>query len=267
MCGRYTQTARVEDLLTRFGVEDPGFDLVPRYNLAPNQEAPVVGVHPQTPDTRSLRLMRWGLAPRYARDAAGGVINARAETLARRAAFRGLLPRRRCLVPADGFYEWRREGRSRIPMRFTLRSGQPFAFAGLWERRLQPDGAPLHSFTIVTTAPNRLVAPVHSRMPAILLPEDEAGWLDPANTDPEALSQLLKPYPADSMKGYRVSRAVNSPLNDSPECVAPDDPPPALLPRRDSRRGAEPGAGAVAGEHHRLRGGAGARNPEKGSDL
>ena len=230
MCGRFTQTARVEDLVARFGIQEPGFDLSPRYNIAPNQEAPVVGVHPQTPAARSLRLMRWGLVPHRAKDAAKGIINARAETLAQRAAFRGLLPRRRCLAPADGFYEWRREGRFRIPMRFTLRSGQPFAFAGLWDRWLQPDGAPLFSFTIVTTVPNRLMAPVHSRMPAILLPEDEAGRLDPANTDPEALSQLLKPYPADSMEGYCVSRAVNSPRNDSPECIAPDDPPPALLP-------------------------------------
>ena len=120
MCGRYTQTAKLQDLMDRFGIEEPDFDLAPRYNLAPSQDAPVVGVNPKTPDTRSLRLMRWGLVPYHAKDAAKPIINARAETLAQRPAFRGLLPRRRCLVPADGFYEWRREGRFRTPMRFTL---------------------------------------------------------------------------------------------------------------------------------------------------
>ncbi len=229
MCGRYTQTRKLHDLVDRFGIEDPDFDLAPRYNLAPSQDAPVVGVNPNTPDTRSLRLMRWGLVPYHAKEAAKPIINARAETLAQRPAFRGLLPRRRCLVPADGFYEWRREGRFRTPMRFTLKSGEPFAFAGLWDRRLQPDGAPLYSFTIVTTSPNRLLEPVHNRMPVILRPEDEAKWLDPAATDPAALAQRLKPYPAELMVGYCVSRAVNSPVNDSPECIAPEEAPLTLL--------------------------------------
>lgn len=228
MCSRYTQTAKLHDLTDRFGFDEPDFDLAPRYNLAPSQEAPVVGVNPNTPETRSLRLMRWGLVPGHAGDAVKSIINARAETLARRPAFRGLLPRRRCLVPADGFYEWRQEGSFRIPMRFTLKSARPFAFAGLWDRWLQPDGAPLYSFTIVTTGPNGLIGPIHDRMPAILLAEDEAEWLDPAVTDPTALSSLLKPYPAEWMEGYRVSRAVNSPVNDSPECIAPEDPPASL---------------------------------------
>ena len=229
MCGRYTQTAKLQDLVGRFGIEEPDFELAPRYNLAPSQDAPVVGVNPKTPDIRSLRLMRWGLVPYHAKDAAKPIINARAETLAQRPAFRGLLPRRRCLVPADGFYEWRREGRFRTPMRFTLRDNQPFAFAGLWDRWLQPDGSPLYSFTIVTTSPNSVLEPVHNRMPVILLPGDESMWLDPATTDPAALSQLLKPYPAELMEGYCVSRAVNSPLNDSPECITPDEAPLTLL--------------------------------------
>ena len=229
MCGRYTQTRKLHDLVDRFGIEEPDFDLAPRYNLAPSQDAPVVGVNPNTPDTRSLRLMRWGLVPYHAKEAAKPIINARAETLAQRPAFRGLLPRRRCLVPADGFYEWRREGRYRTPMRFTLGDGQPFAFAGLWDRWLHPDGTPLYSFTIVTTSPNSVLEPVHNRMPVILLPEDEAKWLDPGATDPAALSRLLKPYPAELMEGYCVSRAVNSPLNDSPECIAADEAPLTLL--------------------------------------
>lgn len=219
--------------MERFGIDDPDFDLAPRYNLAPSQDAPVVGVNPKTPDTRTLRVMHWGLVPYHAKDAAKPIINARAETLPQRPAFRGLLPRRRCLVPADGFYEWRREGRVRTPMRFTLRSGEPFAFAGLWDRWLRPDGTPLHSFTIVTTSPNSLLEPVHNRMPVILLPEDEAKWLDPANTDLTDLSALLKPYPAELMDGYCVSRAVNSPVNDSLECIAPDEVQ-ALLKDRHS---------------------------------
>ncbi len=231
MCGRYTQTAKLDDLVDRFGIEEPDFDLAPRYNLAPSQDAPVVGVNPKTPDTRTLRLMRWGLVPYPAKDAAKPIINARAETLAQRPVFRGLLPRRRCLVLADGFYEWHREGRFRTPMRFTLQSGGPFAFAGLWDRWLRPDGTPLYAFTIVTTSPNSLLEPVHNRMPAILLPEDEAKWLDPAFADPAALSPLLKPYPAELMDGYCVSRAVNSPVNDSSECIAPDDALLTLLRR------------------------------------
>lgn len=229
MCGRYTQTVKLQDLMDRFGIKKPDFELAPRYNLAPSQDAPVVGVNPNTPGTSLLRLMHWGLVPYHAKDASRSIINARAETLAQRPAFRGLLPRRRCLVLADGFYEWRKEGRFRTPMRFTLRDGRPFAFAGLWDRWLRPDGTPLYSFTIVTTSPNSLLEPVHDRMPAILRPEDEAGWLDPSVTAPAMLSELLKPYPAERMHGYCVSRAVNSAVNDSPECIAPDDPPPALL--------------------------------------
>lgn len=217
--------------MDRFGIDEPDFELVPRYNLAPSQDAPVVGVNPKTPDTRTLRLMHWGLVPYHAKEAGKPIINARAETLAQRPAFRGLLPRRRCLVPADGFYEWRKEGRTRTPMRFTLRSGEPFAFAGLWDRWLQRDGSLLYSFTIVTTSPNSLLEPVHNRMPAILRPEDEAKWLNPAITAPATLAQMLKPYPAELMEGYCVSRVVNSPTNDSLECIAPDEAPLALLPR------------------------------------
>ena len=215
--------------MDRFGLDEPDFELSARYNLAPSQDAAVVGVNPNTPDTRSLRLMHWGLVPYYAKDAAKPIINARADTLAQRPAFRWLLPKRRCLVPADGFYEWRKEGRIRTPMRFTLRSGEPFAFAGLWDRWLQPDGTLLYSFTIVTTSPNSVLEPVHNRMPAILLPEDEATWLDSAVTDTAALSQLLKPYPAELMYAYCVSRAVNSPVNDSPECIAAAEAPLTLL--------------------------------------
>ncbi len=231
MCGRYTQTKKTHELVARFDIEEPDFDLAPRFNLAPSQDAPVVGVNPQTPEIRSLRLIRWGLIPYHAKDATKPIINARAETLGQRPAFRGLVPRRRCVVLADGFYEWRKEGRFKTPMRFMLKSGQPFAFAGLWDRWLQPNGDLLYSFTIVTTRPNSLLEPVHNRMPAILLPGDEDKWLDPVVTTPTSVLPLLNPYPADLMEGYGVSRAVNSPVNDSPDCIAVDDARLTLLRR------------------------------------
>lgn len=224
MCGRYTQSTKLDDLVDRFGLSEPGFDLAPRYNLAPNQDGPVVGVRPDTPDSRSLRMMRWGLVPFWAKDAAIGnkMINARAETLVQRPAFQHLLPGNRCLVLADGFYEWFKDGRSKTPMRFLLQNEEPFAFAGLWDRWRKPDGKLLYSFTIITTGPNELVRQIHNRMPAILRPEDEKRWLDPTVRDAAALSRMLGPYPAELMKSYCVSRAVNSPLNDAPECIAPE---------------------------------------------
>lgn len=225
MCGRYTQTSKLEDLLDRFRLRQPDFELGPRYNIAPNQEAPVVGTRPGAPGVRSLRLMQWGLVPYWAKGPATGnrMINARAETLTARPAFRDLLPKRRCLVIADGFYEWFKEGRSKSPMRFVLGSGEPFAFAGLWDGWRRPDTGMLYTFTIVTTPANDLIAKIHDRMPAILSPRDEDRWLDPRTTDPGELSSLLKPYPAALMKGYWVSRAVNSPWNDSAECIRPDN--------------------------------------------
>lgn len=224
MCGRYTQTAKLDELIERFAFQDPGFELVPRYNLAPNQDAPVVGVRPATPGSRSLRLMRWGLVPHWAQDPAIGnrMINARAETLRQRPAFKHLVARNRCLVIADGFYEWFKDGRTRTPMLFRIEGKQPFAFAGLWDRWRQPDGKPLYSFTVITTAANELVAQIHDRMPAMLRAEDEKRWLDPSLEDPDAVRQMLEPYPAAAMESYCVSRAVNSPLNDSPECITPE---------------------------------------------
>lgn len=224
MCGRYTQTAKLDELIERFEFQDPGFELVPRYNLAPNQDAPVVGVRRETPGSRSLRLMRWGLVPYWARDPAIGnrMINARCETLRQRPAFKHLVARNRCLVIADGFYEWFKDGRTRTPMLFRCKGKQPFAFAGLWDRWRQPDGKPLYSFTIITTAPNELVAQIHNRMPAMLRAEDEKRWLDRSLEDPDAVRQMLEPYPAAAMESYCVSRAVNSPFNDSPDCIAPE---------------------------------------------
>jgi len=198
----------------------PGTPLLkPRYNLAPGQEAPVVIYE----DSKILRLMQWGLVPSWAKEASIGykMINARAETLTQKPSFKKSFKQRRCLVLADGFYEWRKGtgGRTKIPLRFVLKNREPFAFAGLWDTWQKPDGDLLHSFTIITTESNELIRPIHDRMAVMLRQEDEAKWLDPDLKDVEQLIPLLKPYPSDQMEGYEVSTLVNSPKNDTPECI------------------------------------------------
>jgi putative SOS response-associated peptidase YedK len=224
MCGRFTLTADPGVVARRFGAPPAqGGSTRPRYNVAPTQ--PVVTV---TDDgTRRLEPMRWGLVPRWAKDAKGGarMINARAETLAERPAYRGALRRQRCLIPADGFSEWA-EGaggrKAKQPMHVRLRTGEPFAFAGLWDEWRPPAGSePLRTCTIVTTEANALVAAFHHRMPVILAPEVEAVWLDPGLTDPEHLRSLLVPYPAEAMEAYPVSPEVNAVGNDSERLVLP----------------------------------------------
>lgn len=235
MCGRYTLTADREALVGRFGLTRLPGDLPRRYNIAPSQEALVIVPERDGP---AGVLMRWGLVPAWAGRKAGsgagrgvgngtagprtgaGLINARAETVAGKPAFRDALRHRRCLVPADGFFEWRRDGRRRVPFHFRLRSGAPFAFAGLWEPG--PDGAP--GFAILTTAANDLVRPLHDRMAAILPPDAEAVWLDPALTNPAALLPLLGPAAAEAMEAHEVSALVNSPRHDGPASVQPVQP-------------------------------------------
>ncbi|MFQ5542681.1 MAG: SOS response-associated peptidase, partial [Candidatus Binatia bacterium] len=176
MCGRYTQTASPENLLFRFGFDDHGITLRPRYNLAPGQDAPTV----ISDGTRVHRMMHWGLVPSWAKDASIGnrMINARAETLTEKRTFKALLGRKRCLVLADGFYEWQKRERGKLPMRFVLKDREPFAFAGLWDSWRRPDGNELQSFTIITTGANDLLRPVHGRMPVILDREGEGEWLN-----------------------------------------------------------------------------------------
>ena len=217
MCGRYTYFPReFSDLRVAWNVDEI-FGLEPRYNIAPTQEAPVIV---QADSKRKIELFRWGLIPWWAKDPAIGneMINARAETLAEKPAFRGLLGNRRCLVLADGFYEWRTEGKEKVPMRFKLKSGEPFAFAGLWDSWKQPDGSSLRTYTIVTTEPNDVLRPIHNRMPAMLSNDDAQKWLAVDDEIAHALT-LLKPFPADAMEGYDVSTLVNDPRNDMPECV------------------------------------------------
>jgi putative SOS response-associated peptidase YedK len=221
MCGRYTQTTDLETLKKRFGFVVSGVRLEPRYNIAPSQEAPVV----VREDEKILKIMRWGLVPYWAKDESIGykMINARAETLTQKPSFKKSLKEKRCLVLADGFYEWRKTEKKgvKIPMRFVLKSREPFALAGLWDVWQKPDGKLLLSFTIITTEANDLMREVHDRMPVILRREYEDMWLDPDLKYVDKLLPLLAPYPSDMMEGYEVSTLVNSPKNDTPECIKP----------------------------------------------
>lgn len=223
MCGRFTLTSDPAAIQAAFpGVEVPD-TLVSRYNIAPTQAVAVL----RNTGTNKVELLRWGLIPSWAKDPAIGsrLINARAETLAEKPAFRHAFRRRRCLVLADGFYEWRQDpepgSRGKTPLYFRLKSGRPFAFAGLWEEWRTPEGELWPTCTIITTTPNSLLENVHTRMPVILQPEFRARWLDPEEQDVVSLGQVLRPYPAEEMEGYPVSRQVNDPKNDVPALVAP----------------------------------------------
>ncbi|HSE84467.1 MAG TPA: SOS response-associated peptidase [Thermodesulfobacteriota bacterium] len=219
MCGRYTQTTDLETLQRRFEFSVKGVALDPRYNLAPGQEAPIVVKE----NERVLKMMRWGLVPHWAKEDSIGykLINARAETITQKPSFKESFKMRRCLILADGFYEWRKTAKkeSKIPIRFMLKDGEPFAFAGLWDIWQKPDGDKLLSFTIITTNANDLVGRIHDRMPVILRREDEDAWLNTSSKNTDKPASLLKPYPSEMMDGYEVSTLVNSPKNDSPECI------------------------------------------------
>lgn len=220
MCGRFTVAVSREELMEEFGLTEPPFDIRPRYNLAPSQIAPVI----LRGKDGALRLegFRWGLVPYWARQADAGnrMINARAESLATRPAFRDAFERRRCLVPADGWYEWRKEGTRKVPMWIHLRSRRPFAFAGLWERwRSGPGGEWLHTFAIVTTDAAPAVRHIHDRMPVVLPRQLRDRWLE-AGAEPAELAALVRPYAGDDLEAWPVSRLVNSPDNDVPDCLA-----------------------------------------------
>jgi putative SOS response-associated peptidase YedK len=221
MCGRFTLFTPWEQLELAFPFLEGDFEAPPRYNIAPSQQVAAV---PNREEKR-VSLFHWGLIPFWAKDPKIGnrMINARAETLAQKPSFRNAFRRRRCLVLADGFYEWRKvEGqRQKIPYLIRLKSGQPFAFAGLWESWRLPGGGELLSCTVITTRPNELVAPIHNRMPVILPPEAYMSWLDPAERSPDELAPLLLPFPAAEMTAFAVSTLVNSPSNDLPACIAP----------------------------------------------
>ena len=219
MCGRFALLTHAEALIERFGVEEVIKRPEPRYNIAPTQDVTVVVQR----EARQLTEMHWGLIPFWAKDVSIGnrMINARAETVAERPAFRSAFKKRRCLILADGFYEWQKVGKIKIPTHVRLKSREPFAFAGLYEYWKTQSGKMLESCTIVTTTPNELMKPIHHRMPVILKPEDEETWLNPENQDSEDLLALLQPYPAEEMEAFEVSDFVNSPINQGPLCTRP----------------------------------------------
>lgn len=220
MCGRFTLTTEFDRLAEHFSFRAANVSYSPRYNIAPSQS--VLTIIDNEGEHRA-GLLRWGLIPSWAKDATIGnrMINARAETVAEKPSFRRALQKRRCLVLADGFYEWRKEGRTKTPMFITLKLREPFAFAGLWETWKPPTGDPVHSCTIITTSPNSLMATIHDRMPVILPRTAESLWLDRTVTDPQTLLPLLKPYASELMEAYAVSPLVNSPRNDTPACIEP----------------------------------------------
>jgi putative SOS response-associated peptidase YedK len=218
MCGRFTLRTPARDLVEVFELlHEP--ELPPRFNIAPTQQ--VLVVRPAN-KAREWTSMRWGLVPSWARDAKSGppMINARAETITTKSAFRTAFKKRRCLIPADGFYEWKRIEGAKVKQPFYIRlaDDRPFVFAGLWESRRGEDG-PLESCTIITTGPNALMAELHDRMP-VILPQDLYGpWLDHQIEDVDALQGMLQPYPAEEMTAYPISTLVNSPRNENAECI------------------------------------------------
>ena len=227
MCGRYTLTVTPEALRKLFGF-DVTPNLEPRFNIAPTQFAPVVRVRGGKGSgggAKTLDLLRWGLVPSWSKDMSGAakLINARGESVAEKPSFRAAFAERRCLVPVDGFYEWRTENGVKQPFRIGFRGGKPFAFAGLWESWTAPEGAEnagetVDTFTVVTTDANPKIRPIHHRMPVIVDPAEYDVWL---TGDAAAAKSVIRPYPPDDMAFYRVSTRVNSVRNDDAECIAP----------------------------------------------
>lgn len=217
MCGRYVLSTHPEILATYFRL-DKFCDYPPRWNIPPGTDIPVIRQSPE--DRRVLDLLRWGLVPHWAKDTSIGqrLINARAETVAKKAAFREAFRRRRCLIPAEGFYEWKTVGKSKQPYYISLSSGEPLAMGGLWEYWRAPDGGVLRTCAIVTTSSNSLLAPIHDRMPVIIAPEHWHIWL--AGT-PQAAARLLSPFPAKAMQAWPVHQRASKASEDTPELIQP----------------------------------------------
>jgi putative SOS response-associated peptidase YedK len=222
MCGRYRLSRRKQILEEHFLADWDELEWHPRYNIAPTQPVPIIRQNPKE-SVREISLVRWGLIPSWSKDSssAAKMINARSETAATLPAFRDAMKSRRCLIPADGFYEWQKQGKTKQPYSFEVNDGELFAFAGLWDRWKDPNGQWIKSCSILTTTPNALTAPVHDRMPVILDPDIYDLWLDPGMKDVHAVSDMLKPYDARLMRSYPVSIRINSVVNDDPECSAP----------------------------------------------
>jgi len=225
MCGRFVLISSMEALAQQFALSPlmatASPPLYPRYNIAPTQ--PVVAIRQvDSSGERELTHFRWGLIPSWSKDSKIGsrLINARSETVTDKPSFRAAFKRRRCLIPANGFYEWQRTGDKKQPIYIHSENDDPFALAGLWEIWQSADGDMLESCTILTTEPNELMRPIHNRMPVIIEAPDYDLWLDPG-PDPQIALHLLRPYPAHKMAAYPVSTLVNSPKNDAPQCIVP----------------------------------------------
>ena len=241
MCGRYTQTASGEAIAKAFGLKSAP-DVQPRYNIAPTQAISAIvqssyhqsestdqrpeqhpEQHLEEPTGREHRFFQWGLVPSWSKDPKIGsrMINARSETVAEKPSFRAALKRRRCLVLADGFYEWQRTNGKKQPYYIQVEDQDIFGFAGLWETWQNGEGSHLETCTILTTEPNGLMETIHNRMPVIIHPEDFDLWLDPSLQDGRHVQHLLRPYEDEAMDAYAVSTAVNNPRNEQPECIEP----------------------------------------------
>jgi putative SOS response-associated peptidase YedK len=222
MCGRYRLSRRKQLVEEYFDCGRSDDDWSPRYNIAPTQPVPVIRQNPKEP-VRELSLMEWGLIPHWAKDSSGaaGMINARSETASTKPAFRDPIRFRRCLIPADGFYEWSRKGKDKQPFCFEVNDGELFAFAGLWDDWRDASGQWIKTCSILTTIPNAVTAAIHDRMPVILDPGSYDLWLDPGIKNVTAISELLKPYDARFMRCYPVSTRINHFANDDADCSRP----------------------------------------------
>lgn len=221
MCGRFTLTVDPAEMGAAFRNYNFPSQFVPRFNIAPSQ--PILAI--PNDGNNKADFFIWGLIPSWAKDPTIGnrLINARGETLAEKPSFRGGYKYKRCLVLADGFYEWEKTPgtKAKVPHFIHMKTRKPFAFAGLWSEWHSPDGSQIRSCTIVTTQPNPIMAAIHDRMPVIIDPDDYQRWIDPAAQSPDSLQPLIKPYPADEMTAHPVSTLVNNPKNDRAECVVP----------------------------------------------
>jgi putative SOS response-associated peptidase YedK len=222
MCGRYRLSRRKQLVEEYFGTVSGEDDWNPRYNVAPSQAVLTIRQDAREP-VRKLSTMRWGLIPSWAKDPSIGykTINARAETVATTLSFREPFRSQRCLIPADGFYEWQKNGKTKQPFCFEVHDGELFAFAGLWDRWKSQQGEVVESCTILTTTPNSLLSDIHDRMPVILRPDNYELWLDPAFRNTSSVSEMLKPYDTVLMRRFPVSTKVNQVLNDDAECAKP----------------------------------------------
>lgn len=225
MCGRYTIAHSTEEILERFQILAERIAVEPSYNVAPSHSVPVVvpdrsGSSSDAPG-RLLQLCKWGLVPFWVKDLKGAkpIINAQAESLAERTTFKDAFVKRRCVIPADGFYEWKKDKRGKVPVRMRLQGEKLFGFAGIYQDWRSPDGSKVRTFAIITVPANDAIKHIHHRMPAILTREAENVWLDPEVEDADALSQCLQPYPYNDLEAYVVSSKINKPDTNSPELI------------------------------------------------